>query len=190
MQLRIRLDEELHAQIEESARKRGVSVNRELSERLTGSFAREVLEQPRGPVGGLLELVAVVAHVAGRAATFYSSLGADNSAEWVDDAHAYEQALRAAVRVLEALRPAGEATPPGPPKNVGTGVADGILTEVGTGKPRTRDSAQRTETLRRNLGPTLVKRAEAEAARLEAAWREVFEAIESEDSKSQRGKSS
>jgi hypothetical protein len=124
---------------------------------LAASFNSEALEPPRGPVGGFLSLVGAVMQEAGSAATFYSTLMTGETSPWTDDAYAYDQAVRAASRVLAAFRPPVEATAAGP-EDFGVWVADRIMNEVGTGEPVSPKSAQRTEVLRRGLGE-LVDRA-------------------------------
>jgi len=104
--------------------------------------------------------VTLAAHTAGHGALLYSNLFVDTPEEWVDDSAAYEQAVLAANRVFDALRPkqaSDEA--PVPPTDIGVDTADGILGEIakqsGQGRPSLR---QRTELLRQALGPELIAR--------------------------------
>jgi hypothetical protein len=163
-QLRIRLEDELQSRLEESARKRGGSLQREIAERLAASFAGDALERPAGPVGGLLDLVAIAAQSAGHGALLYASAFVETATEWTDDRLAYEQATLAAQRVFEALRP-----PKGkdqelaaqfgvPPADLGVKTAAGILDEIANNRPRVPESVRRTNVLRQELGPELINR--------------------------------
>jgi plasmid stability protein len=165
MQIRIRLDDDLHTQLEDRAKGRGVSVNREIAERLEASFASEVMDKPSGPVGGLLELVTLAAQTAGHGALLASSLFVETAAEWTDDSVAYEQAVRAANRVFDALRPKGSASIDEPIAALVMQTTNGILGEIANNQPRARESARRTELLRQALGPELVKRLQTALAK-------------------------
>jgi hypothetical protein len=164
-QLRIRLDDELHSRLEESARKRGGSLKREISERLAASFVGEALERPSGPAGGLLDLVTIAAQSAGHGALLYASAFVETAAEWTDDRLAYEQARLAAQRVFEACVPARDAAADElaaqfgvPPADLGVKTAAGILDEIANNRPRAPESARRTNVLRQELGPELIER--------------------------------
>jgi hypothetical protein len=174
--LRVRVDDDLHRQIEESAKRRGVSTTKEVVDRLEASYAVDELHGHTGPVGpvgdpaeGLLELVSLAAAQAGRGA-YYASLGADESFKWTGDAYSYQMAFDAAVRVFEALRPTGE---PEGLRQIGTWVADGLLRDVATGEPRTPENFRRVGRIRESLGPALIER-------LQTALAKGFEPVEIE----------
>jgi hypothetical protein len=162
-QLRIRLEDELHIRLEESARKRGGSLQREIADRLAASFAGDALERPSGPVGGLLDLVTIAAQSAGHGALLYASVFVETAREWVDDHLAYEQAMLAAQRVFEALRPPKrKAVEPYDDllvdESLGVKTAASILDEIANNRPRVPESVRRTNVLRQELGPELINR--------------------------------
>jgi hypothetical protein len=161
-QLRIRLDDEVHAQLEAAAKERGSSLQREIADRLAASVRDELLDRPSGPVGGLLDLVAIAVQSAGHGALLYASAFVPTATEWVDDHLAYEQATLAAQRVFEALRPPKRKAEPNDDLWVdpalGVKTAASILDEIANNRPRVPESARRTNVLRQELGPELIKR--------------------------------
>jgi Arc-like DNA binding domain len=113
--LKVRMKEPLRADLEEVARDRGVSMNAEIVRRLEWSLAAD--EQVEAVFGsaelyGVMRALAAVMNTAGNRALWLS--GHDLRYGWIDSPYAYDQAMQAAVRVLEALRPPGEIEQPPP----------------------------------------------------------------------------
>jgi len=114
-QLKVRIEPELRRQIEEAAHARGVSLNREIVDRLAKSFSDYISDDrlaqggfaQYGAAGAPLQLAAEAMWLAGTQAAAYS--GASN---WFDDPYAYDQATKAASGVLQAFRPEGDVGVP------------------------------------------------------------------------------
>ena len=119
VQLKVRMREPLRARVEEDAKRRGVSINAEIVDRLERSFDRqgllsEVLSLEFGKeLAGVLMLLGAAMifadcfHRTSRETTLREPKGAWT---WAPDADAYDQAVQAAVTVLEAVRPEGAIT--------------------------------------------------------------------------------
>jgi hypothetical protein len=121
VQLGLRVKEWMRAALEESAHEHGTSINSEIVERLEKAFADEDVRAEFWGRDGLYELMKAVATVMNRAGTralLFS--GKHIASPWLNDPYAYDEALQAAVKVLEALRPPGEirvpALPPDDPE--------------------------------------------------------------------------
>lgn len=111
-QLLLRVSQTDRDQLKEAANARGVSVNREAITRLRASFAQESFDGgPAAELRGVLQLVSMVMLQAANATMAISQIarGPDNS--WLDNPLAYDQAVRAAIAVLERFRPAGDKSP-------------------------------------------------------------------------------
>jgi hypothetical protein len=148
--LKVRMKEPLRAAIESAAQQHGISMNAEAVARLDQSFDRgdllpEVMALAYGrEVAGILMLMGRAMASTGPHAGFLGSPTIEGSQRWFSDPYAYDQAARAAHRVLEALRPEGEIAPPGTLQgigdvipdlanvadNLGAGFANGILDGV------------------------------------------------------------
>lgn len=109
-QLKLRLREPLRRALETAAKKRGASINYETTRRLEQSFvADQQLDQAFGgrEIYGLMRVVSTAFVEAGMIAAH--SVSAQN---FVENPFAFDQAVHAANKVLEAFRPAGEIMPP------------------------------------------------------------------------------
>jgi len=113
--LKLRLNESLRVKIERAAKRRGVSMNREMNDRLAASFAKELsLEEMFGSKENyaLARAMASAMHQTGRAAAFVKSRSAQFAKSWWTDPFSYNQAAVSASRILEAFRPPGDPSPP------------------------------------------------------------------------------
>jgi hypothetical protein len=121
-------------------------------------------------VPGLLAVAAAM-NAAGQQAAFTSTFTVDSAQQWWNDPYAFDQAVRAANRIFEAMRPAGKiAPPPGMSgmagtldmgkvaENFGVGYANGILSEIANERPISTTAVTRAPKLRRDLGEELVRR--------------------------------
>jgi hypothetical protein len=158
VQISVRAKEPLRRQLEEAAKERGVSMNVEIIDRLQRSFENERrIEEIFGSreVYGLMHIVAAAIHETGRAAGFYATHSLEGAAGWLRHPFAYDEAVKAAMKVFEVFRPKGSPSPPAHlvHQNLGRGFANGILNEIARGEARvTPDNVARTEELRRELG--------------------------------------
>ena len=158
-QVKVRLTDNLRAVVQAAAASRGVSMNSEIVERLQRSLEREtgsgdVFDNPL--TAAIAKLIAAAMHETGRAAGFAATSSLEGSVDWFANPYAYDQAVRAANRVLEMLRPEGEIKPPsGHPYHdvLGVGFANTILEDAATGHSRTVNSLQRAQALHRELEP-------------------------------------
>jgi hypothetical protein len=167
---------ELHDQIRAAARESNCSVSQEIEVRLLASFGQhsELREQALDePIDGILQLIREAMDVAGNAAASLATLS-NKSTHWVDNSYAFDQAVQAAVTMLDRFRPAGEPHLPtilegsiegevGPvvaeaAKNYGRWFANGIIEELMRGEPRTSGTAGRLARLQRGLTPSMLER--------------------------------
>jgi predicted transcriptional regulator len=160
----VRLDADLRERLEESAKERGISLNRELNERLRRSIDREALEPMDERERGLVALLATVMRSAGEQALHFAQMYAPDRLEWLDDHDAFDVAAQAAAHVLTALRPARGADFGGDAaalalrnKQEGQRLAQRILNMVAGAEPSTPHWARRIELIRGHLGD-LVRR--------------------------------
>ena len=123
VQIGLRVKEPLRARLEEAARARGVSVNAEVVRRVEASFEQDRwIESVFGSedVFRLMQAVAAAMNRAGGRAAVLATIAnlwrrtgqRIPAATWIDFPYAYSQAVQAATRVLEALRPPGELVEP------------------------------------------------------------------------------
>lgn len=116
IQINLRVPPDLREQLQRAAEARGVSVTREINDRLAASFGHEAaIDAAIGnrTLLGLLRLVGVAMQGAGKFAAFASAVAShDKRQEWIDNPYAYDQATRAALTILDALRPPGEIEVP------------------------------------------------------------------------------
>jgi hypothetical protein len=133
--LTLRLKESLRSELERSAKERGASLNSEVVHRLERSFDQDQrLEDVFGSADlfGLLRAVGTAMDAAGKYAGFMSTRSPEGARGWIDHPYAYDQAVQAAERVLDALRPHGEVEvpdgrpPAGQPKATGYVGPDGL----------------------------------------------------------------
>jgi hypothetical protein len=114
--LGLRVRPEIKEQLERAAEESGRSQSQEAEFRLESSFERsnlhrEVLELMYGPqLGAILMMIGSVMGDVGVQAAFNANFTAGKP--WFNDAYAFDQAVRASVRILEALRPEGDPDPP------------------------------------------------------------------------------
>jgi hypothetical protein len=177
IQINLRIDPGLRDRVQASADAHGVSVTREINERLRESLEAEppafAVENPA--LRGLLQVMVTAMEVTGQQAAF-ASLGAHGAGgDWLNSPFAYDQAMKAALHVLENFRPEGDITAPtffrGGPEggtdltdlsaamsNLGRGFANGILFEVASEEPTTTTALKRAPILRGALGPEMVER--------------------------------
>jgi hypothetical protein len=100
---RLRLD--LNALVEAAARKRNLSVSREIENRLTRTLDDDRKFQDDERTRALMGLLTSVLRSMGLMKTAAN-------AHWLDDAYAYDQAVIAITTVLAAIRPPGEIGAP------------------------------------------------------------------------------
>jgi plasmid stability protein len=112
---KIRLPETLKADLDAAAREHGKSMNAEMVDRLTASFSGESNVRARfgaDPIYALLRGVSVVMQRSGGMAAFLATKNAAATARWWENPYAYKQATAAALRLIEALAPEGDSSPP------------------------------------------------------------------------------
>ena len=112
VQLKARMREPLRARLEAAAKRRGVSLNAELVDRVERSFAKD------DAFGGLVianmaRLMAAAFLQGGQRTAHESNHPNWRPAQWVHNADCYDAAVKAVVRVLRSLRP-WNLPPPGP----------------------------------------------------------------------------
>ena len=142
IQIGLRVPEELRAKIQDAATARGVAVNKEISDRLERSFSEEIAVSAEGSpeLYAILRVLAAAMDAAGPMAAIMSTLNLEADKTWIGNSIAYEQALKAAVKVLEEFRPQAATTPHASMSDsvntLGVEMATGILEEAATGLPR------------------------------------------------------
>src|SRR5579862_4037968 len=104
--LSTRITEDLRADLEKGAAKSGRTVSREVETRLRSYFdhARAAEE-----IFGGRDLYALMRLIASAIAITDNPL---TGKSWRDDPYAFDQAIRAVMRVLESFRPAGDMAAP------------------------------------------------------------------------------
>jgi hypothetical protein len=147
-----------------AAEERFVSINREINDRLNASF-----DDDRNPdkvfssraLFGLMKLVAAAMQTAGAHALHLDTGSPERGLEFFRDAYAYDQAMRAAITVLEACRPPGNREPSQTSIDaavnelklrVGEVWAKNLLAEVADAE----EVGSRGERLRRDLDPSII----------------------------------
>lgn len=110
----LRVTPEMKLMLEQSAQKSGRSLSQQAEFFLERAFDRQellvealTLAFGREPAGLLLAVADVM-----DANWMLAQREAGKRSSWFDDAYAYDQAVRAANKVFEALRPDGDPTPP------------------------------------------------------------------------------
>jgi hypothetical protein len=175
--LSLRVDAELKQRLDDAGSSSGRNLSDEASRRLEGSFQAEdvfyqALDQALGRNGAaviqvLARALAEVGHGAGFVTTSY--YGGNN---WLGNPYAFNQVSLAVAKVLEALRPEGDVTPPTSPdwpldlhkriETMGTVGARRLLSAVtGQGewaKENDGDLGQWAAPVRKRLGPAVVER--------------------------------
>lgn len=146
--VKIRMKEPLRAAIERAAKRRGVSMNSEMTDRLERSLRDEAwavhaFEARYGKrLAGMIEILARAMDETGRHVGFWATGTLDGATNWFDVPYAFDQATKAAIAILDALKPPGDPSPVGailavqsqlPPdfaENVGESFALGFLRAV------------------------------------------------------------
>jgi hypothetical protein len=148
IQIGLRVHDELREKIQSAAGARGVSVNKEISDRLENSFAEEIKVSEDGSpeLYSILRVVAAAMDLAGPMSAIMGTMNIDAGKTWIGNSVAYEQAVQAALTVLDAFRPAtATAAHPSAPDNIktmGRQIAVGVLEEAATGRTRTLGPAE------------------------------------------------
>ena len=134
-QLSWRTKEPLRAAVEESAKKRGISINQEITRRIEASFIEERVEERRineafgnAEIFGLLKIVASAFVEGGKMGAHLVS-----AKNYVDNPYAYDHAVKAANKIFEIFRPKGEIVPPQKTDLPGPwgGAIDSLNAEIG-----------------------------------------------------------
>jgi hypothetical protein len=122
VQLGLRVTPALKKNLDAAAEQSGRSQSQETELRLERSFDRQglisdALELAFGrEAGGLGLAVTAVMNVAGRSAAHWKAEGTgvprEKRVAWIDDPYAYDQAMRAAIAMLEQARPEGDPAAP------------------------------------------------------------------------------
>jgi len=109
VQFILRVPKDVHSQLEQKAKARGVSMNAELALRLEASLANDRRAElfETGLPATIGEVVAVTMHETGKFAGLHSTMTVEGSLKWYDDPYAYDQAARAAAAIIDWLRPYG-----------------------------------------------------------------------------------
>ncbi len=116
--LGLKVTADLKNQLDSAARASGRTQSQEAEKRLEQSFRdqallNQVLELAYGNrLGGLLLLIGQAMSDAGRFSAFTATRRLKDVENWLDNAYGYDQAMRAAHRVLDVLRPKGDTSPP------------------------------------------------------------------------------
>ncbi len=116
--LGLKVTADLKNQLDSAARASGRTQSQEAEKRLEQSFRdqallNQVLELAYGKrLGGLLLLIGRAMFDAGRHSAFTATRKLKDVENWLDNAYGYDQAMQAAHRVLEVLRPKGDTSPP------------------------------------------------------------------------------
>jgi len=159
---------DLHERLRQAAAISGRTVSDEIVERLSGSFGAAEMINKCGAAGAIGQVAIAAMSAAGETAGILSALSPQGAINWQDDPTAYDQAVRAAVAVLEQFRPTGapaEIDVRGLPEstasalaNIGQTLAAEILMEAATGESARSQMAWRANTMHSGLG-SLVERA-------------------------------
>jgi hypothetical protein len=109
VQFILRVPKDVHSQLEQKAKTRGVSTNAELVRRLEVSLANDRRAELLGTglPAAIGNVVAVTMNEAGKFAGLHSTMTVEGSLQWYDDPFAYDHAARAATAIIDWLRPHG-----------------------------------------------------------------------------------
>ncbi len=106
-QLKVRVDRKLREKLERIAEQRGVSLNREIADRIARSLEEEDRQaefDATSPAHGIWRVAAAAMDAAGKSTMFVKTRSTDHP-NWVDDESAYANAVSNAIEVLNALKP-------------------------------------------------------------------------------------
>jgi hypothetical protein len=159
VQVSFRTREPLRAALELAAKARGVSMNTEMNERLMRSFEDDVnleTEFARVQLYAILRVVANTIDHAGTSSAVVSSMSTGAPKSWTDNPFAFDQAVKAAMYVMNAFRPSGDiasATPTAPQlRELGEEFAKGTIEALLEEQSTTIGDAQIPSRARRDLG--------------------------------------
>jgi hypothetical protein len=169
--MNLRTDESLRDRLQAAADKNGVSVNKEMDERLKRSFEMGPDLFETKELFGIAELIAVAVQKVNSQAAFYASPLRDHqfwidhqSHFWMENAYAYDQVIKAVQHILETFRPEGDPSAPSPRvanpdglisdimPRLGITIAKIVLAEVRAGKSHFDSEQNVTELIRDGLG--------------------------------------
>src|SRR4051794_27319867 len=108
IQINLRVPDDFRERLQAAAAERGVSVNKEITDRLQKTFDEDVrisLDGQTADLYAILRVVATAMELTGPTAGFMSTPTIDATKTWLNNSFAYDQAVQAAVTVLEAFRP-------------------------------------------------------------------------------------
>jgi len=184
--LGLRVTATLKRQLDSAAEMSGRSQSQEAEFRLERSFAEqhsmiEALELTFGrDLAGVLLMIGHAMHDTGRDVGFTETGTLEGSQNWLRIAPAFDQASKAAERILQRLRPAGEPALtsarsknndglPAPVafalENPGVALTNSIMMEAATGKSPAGSLEARALTLHRLAGPLLTQIAKQRKAK-------------------------
>jgi hypothetical protein len=154
-QINLRIDAELRESLDRAATEHGVSLNRELGDRL-----RRSLEQERVPSGrnalarAILRIVEEAMNAAGESALFSQTHSWDvaRQKDWTNDPYAYGQAVAAGIEVLKEFTPSGDQIMPLTTTLDARFWAEFFLKQAATGKGHVPETQPLAEALHAGLG--------------------------------------
>jgi hypothetical protein len=116
VQLKARMREPIRAQLEGSAKRRGVSLNTELVDRLEQSFARE--DAFGGPeIANMARLMAAAFLRGGQGGAHARGRPKSKASQWIYDPFCYAAATAAVVDALNAMQPVQSNQPKQPDRH-------------------------------------------------------------------------
>jgi hypothetical protein len=109
--LKLRMKEPLRAAIERAAKRRGVSMNSEINDRLEEAYAKvDALGGPR--LSEIIKAIAQAMRMAGSIAASDATGDDTGKADWLKQPYPFNQAVSAVLAILDAIRPPGDVIPP------------------------------------------------------------------------------
>jgi hypothetical protein len=115
--IKIRMKEPLRADIEDSANRRGISMNAEMVDRLTQSYRNDQsiisaldFAYGRETAGVMMLLHEVIKHTVRDAALIVADRG--RGVDWLSQPYAFDQVVRGVNHALNGLKPSGDPSPP------------------------------------------------------------------------------
>jgi hypothetical protein len=186
IQINLRLKPDLRAALQAAADARGVSMTREITERLENSLKPQNQYGPlhAGPDAFRIGLaLGETLEFAGQRAAQIAAGANETPPDWLDHPYAYQQAVEAVDVVLRVLAPRGDVVPPDSfPESYWRTVGEAAgcclaLAETMHGRPSdpSAQAADRTHWLRSVIGP-LCDRRRAEDAKIKAAANAAYTA--------------
>src|SRR5262245_37131858 len=105
VQLKTRMREPLRARLEAGAKRRGVSLNTEIVERLEQSFTKEDAFGGGPEILNMARLMAAAFVRGGQEGAYARSQPKWTSADWLNDPDCYQAAVRSVTKALAAVKP-------------------------------------------------------------------------------------